>query len=406
MSHRLHAGWTLGPALALAIAAAGATSRGQEPTPDEPKSGEPAAVETPKSEPPRTDGPMRSFLGDPKRFTRLGGWGGMGGAMGQWGFGRSMLVMMPAVQEELELTDEQKQQLRDWSEQMRERGQEFARNMRRDAEAGNVEGGQRPRMGLGDVTTIFRMMDQVGTLLRENEAGVARILKASQRKRLDQIALQMEGITALARPEVAQKIHLNEAQYARIQEILAAARARQVGFWMEQAIAMRGARDRERGDGEAPPAPTAKGRGRRPARGQARDASSRPGAARKEAAKSDPNAEAGGEGDEAQAQAARRRQFQERFDVMRQGADAIQEQTVREILRVLVPKQRTAFDRLLGEPFDPSKLDRGLNFGPRGPAGDGTGRRGPEGESEDRARRGPGTGAGDGGAAAATSRPD
>ena len=100
--------------------------------------------------------PQFNPFGDASRFTRYGGWGGIGGAAGQWGFGRSMLVMMPAVQEELKLTDDQKQKLRDWSKQMRTQFEESGQELREQGEAA-VQ-----RMDLGAVMRLMRAKDSSG----------------------------------------------------------------------------------------------------------------------------------------------------------------------------------------------------------------------------------------------------
>ncbi len=364
-----------------AVCAFAMTVRAQERIKVAPKRGldkPPAArVETPapekKAEPAKgaadTEGRFNPF-GDPSKFTRFGGWGGIGSSMSQWGMARSMLIMMPAVQEELALTVEQKKALQDWMLEMRERGERMAQELRAQGEAVSRQ------MNIG---AAFEMLGRVNEIFQENEQGIARILTKGQRKRLDQIALQMEGVSALLRPEVAQVVQLNELQAERVQMILLQSKMRQMGYWLQQAMTMRTMRERSR-ETEKP----AGHEGGDDANEPERDASTRTGADRAERSKSDERgarendeADSEDEDDEAAEQkrrSKRRQEFRKQFDRMRSGADEIQDDTVREVLKVLGPRQRAAFDKLLGPPFDPNKALSG--WPPRREGGGG-----PEGES-------------------------
>ena len=187
----------------------------------------PAAPETPTD--PKTEQSF-SLFGDTRRFGRLGGWGGVGGAMGQFGLGPSMLIMTPAVQKELELSDEQKQALRDWSVEMRDKGREMARSMRDESET---------NMRQMNITGAMSMMGRLNIVLQQNEQGVRRILTKAQWTRLQQIGLQMQGVTALTREDIAQALVLAPEQYGQIQTLMAQTQLRQVGYWMQQGMAMR-----------------------------------------------------------------------------------------------------------------------------------------------------------------------
>jgi hypothetical protein len=111
------------------------------------------------------------------------------------------LVMMPAVQEELELTDDQTAQL----------GQLVKAKMERIQE---------------DIQT-----GRVAVLDQEYEAAVARVLKSRQRTRLMQIVLQKMGPRAITEPEVAAKLRLNFRQQLRIQMIPDQIQAAQSQAW-------------------------------------------------------------------------------------------------------------------------------------------------------------------------------
>lgn len=308
-------------------------------------------AEDAKAEASEKDGEEKPFspFGDTSRFTRLGGWGGIGGAMGQMGFGTSMLMMAPAVQEELELTDEQKKQLADWAIAMRDHGREMGEALRAEGEAAMRE------MDLG---AAMRLMGQLNGLMQENEKGIERILTRKQWTRLRQISLQMQGISAVTRPDVAAALVLAPEQLEQIHEILAQAQLRQVGFWMQQGMAMRrraeSARDRGAGRERGQPAAAeAESKDEDDRRVDARDA--------EDASR--------GEDDDAR-RARRRREFRKEFDTMREGADRLHQETVEALLRVLTRRQRATFEKLLGPPFDPEALTRGWNPRREGDPGD------------------------------------
>ena len=100
--------------------------------------------------------------------------GGLGGPLG------SSLLSKPAVQEELQLTKEQKSKLQEvtaaWNQQRQER-LETIRN--------SLSG------GTADPETI---RTQILAIREEGDTAVAKILTRSQRIRLEQIVLQQEGL--------------------------------------------------------------------------------------------------------------------------------------------------------------------------------------------------------------------
>ncbi len=310
----------LGFALALATSSAFA-----QPKPEGPA--------TPKADPPGGFSP----LGDPSRFTRMGGWGGMGAGMAQFGLAKAMMINMPAVQKELKLTDDQVKAIREWSDGLRKRGESL---FRRPAEAGNGNAADPnnpgPPQAPGGMPNPMAMFEMVTTITREGEAGLAKILDKKQSVRLNQIALQMEGVSALARPEVAEAIYLSPEQVEQIQEILADTRNQQMGHFFRQSFAMRGGRD---GNNAAPGAPPG-----------------RPGEPKAEPKQDDPEAQA-------KRREANRERMQTQLVKMRDGSDRIQNEATAKILRVLAKKQRERFDKLLGEPFDPAKLNGPGGFG-------------------------------------------
>ncbi len=128
-------------------------------------------------------------------------------------FGGPMLMLgllrNQQVQQELKLTDQQKQQLEQLGEQWREK-------MR----------------GLRDLPPEERRQKVEG-MRAEVEKQLATILNEQQMKRLKQIALQVEGYAALERPEVADQVGLTKEQRQKIRDILRQAAEKRRGAFQQ-----------------------------------------------------------------------------------------------------------------------------------------------------------------------------
>lgn len=137
--------------------------------------------------------------------------GPRGGMFGRGGGSSAMLLGMPEVQKELNVTADQKKQidtlLGDAFEKMRASFQgmrdlsEEEREKRRDE--------------------MRKKFEEAGKELDEK---VGKILDAKQVERLHQLQLQREGFMALSRPDVIKKLGLSEDQQAQIKKIQEAAR--------------------------------------------------------------------------------------------------------------------------------------------------------------------------------------
>jgi hypothetical protein len=272
------------------------------------------------------------FFGDTKKFTKFGGWGSFGSSMGQFGFARTTLIMMPSVQEELKLTDEQKKKLREWQEGLRKKGEEMGRAMRE-------KNGDDPLKTTENVPITTRvvqftsMMNQFSSFAKENEVGLAKILNAPQRKRLNQIALQMEGVSALLKPDIIEALALMEEEQEQIQQLLNQSRAQQMTTWIGSMMSMRPRRPSGANDQADVPAdldPKSSGEPK--------------------PSKSTPESEA-------KARTEREKAMRKNFETMRDRTDQIHNRTVKEIINVLSKAQRAKFELLLGPPFDPSKIN-------------------------------------------------
>jgi len=145
-----------------------------------------------------------------------GGGGPPFGGGGRGGFGAmrmpaSMLLMMPEVQKELKITDDEKSQLEDLRAEQQKNFQ-------------SVMSGFDFR-SLQDMSEEERTkkMSELRTkgeaLSKQVDDKVGKILDEPQMKRLKQLQIQMEGIGAFARSEVIAKLALTDDQKAKIQQI-------------------------------------------------------------------------------------------------------------------------------------------------------------------------------------------
>ena len=172
------------------------------------------------------------------------------------------------------------------------------------------------------------MQARTQALDQETEAAIAKILDAKQRARLAQIHLQRQGIQAFATPELAKKLNIGEEKFAEIQQTLA-----------EMGEARRGVFGKM---GETMAKFAGNPNGGRPDRAQM------------QALFQDPKF---------QAEMAKTRKQ------MDTATTSLETQTKAKIGRSLTKKQRDAYTKMLGEPFDLTKLTRGTG----GPGGNATG---------------------------------
>jgi len=146
-------------------------------------------------------------------------------------FARGGLMMMlgllnnPQVQQELKLTEEQRDKVSALSEQLREKFRGLGQELR----------------GLSPEEREKR----IRAVNEEVEKELAKVLKKEQLQRLRQIALQVEGMAALARPEIAKQVGLTEGQQQQIREILREANEKRRALFQQGPPADRQAMFRE-----------------------------------------------------------------------------------------------------------------------------------------------------------------
>ncbi len=130
--------------------------------------------------------------------------GMMGMGMGGGQTGPIMILLAPSVQKELKLTAEQKAKIYDFAKKAGQKNRDLMQNI-----AFN-RGNANPQV----------MMEARKQLQQETDKGIAEILEPKQNERLDQIVLQNDGPLAVARPEIAAKLRLNESQREYVQGVM------------------------------------------------------------------------------------------------------------------------------------------------------------------------------------------
>jgi len=133
---------------------------------------------------------------NPPRF-----FGGFAGRTPAGGMNKMMLLRNSAIQEEIALTAEQKEQLIDWNESFQEKLQAKTKDIPRED---------------------FRKRMEIFTeLSKEGDKELSKLLKPEQLKRLEQIAVQAQGNFALQNPEIQEKLGITEEQKEKFKEITA-----------------------------------------------------------------------------------------------------------------------------------------------------------------------------------------
>lgn len=144
-----------------------------------------------------------------------GGFGGGGFGFGGGG-GTTFLLQMDDVKKELKITDEQQKKLTEIGDASRKEMQASFGSFNREEFQKLSEDERRKR---GD--EMRKKAEEAG---KKSQAEVAKVLDAKQNERLGQLALQREGINAIGRTEVAEKLGLSGDQREEIEKIIQASR--------------------------------------------------------------------------------------------------------------------------------------------------------------------------------------
>jgi hypothetical protein len=226
-----------------------------------------------------------------------------------------LLIGIGAVQEELKLTDVQKKKIRELNDGFDKKRRESADRLIKAKGEGELDQGA--------------LMAMIEDLRRENEEALSRIFDKRQRERVAQISLQLEGLMAVTRPEIATKLNLDEYQLQQIQDLKEQYEANrgELHAAQEERFSLRANAFRPKPDGPRP-----------------------------SAARPRPESEAAvGKAGRASAGAEPKREESE-GERMKRESDELGVRFARELNKVLTRRQKTVFNRMLGEPFDLTKV--------------------------------------------------
>ena len=229
------------------------------------------------------------------------------------GPGGPSLLLSASVQEELGLSDKQKSQLKKLQASMMQKSRE-------GLEAARQEG-----------VDPQEIMQGMAGLRREHDLAASRVLDKAQKSRLAQLEMQREGLLAIAKSDVANKIKLTSPQTKKVRTILAE---------MNQARY------------KAMPAP--------PGAGGAPGGAVAPGGAAPGGGVPEGEAPGGGffgGGFPGGMQDINSEEFRARYAKMMESEKKIRATAGQKIGEVLTKEQNDAFEKLLGKPFDLSKLN-------------------------------------------------
>ena len=276
------------------------------------------------------DGP-----GGGRRDFQDGPSGGPGGFFpgGRGGPGRNSayrsLLSRPEVQNELKLTDQQKVRIDQVNAQLDQQGQQRFQAMRNITNNG----------GPPDPEALQAMREAVTAMRQKSDQAIGGVLTAAQRSRLQEISLQQQGPMAVATNLAVQKaLNLSPDQVTRLQMI------------KDESDQVR--RQSFQGRGEMVRQLRESGLDREAIRAKMRSP-----------------------------------EVKSQMEQMRKQAEALRQQTLQRISRVLTKKQKQAFNKLLGEPFEPQPRnnpgghDGAGGNGGNGPAANSTSSASPNGAS-------------------------
>ena len=138
-----------------------------------------------------------------------GGRGGFGGGRGGGGFGISGLLMIPEVQKEVSITDEQKAELAKLGEAARAA-----------AGAGGFDREAFEKLSEEERTKRFAEMRAAGAeRAKKADEAVKALLKPEQWARLSELRVQQEGVRAWSREDVQKQLGFTEEQVAKIKTL-------------------------------------------------------------------------------------------------------------------------------------------------------------------------------------------
>lgn len=296
--------------------------------------------------------------------------GGRGGSFGGFGGGggiQSVLTRNTALQEAIGMTAEQVKAFDNLNDAASDQRRELFRSMRGNNQGGNNGGGRGGRGGF-DPAMMQKMQQMMATQAQEQKSALTKILSKKQMSRLNQIRLQILGPLGVAEQDVAQAMLLTSDQYAQIQQIMQAMETQRQEMRRAAFAQMAPPGGFGRGGPGGPgggPGAAAGGQARQGGPGgaapggqagnQTRGARTPTGAPGQAADNADNGGRQRGRGG-FDPNSPEFKAMQERMQKMTEDDAALEKKAITAIGRLLTPKQKALFNKMLGEPYDLTKL--------------------------------------------------
>lgn len=314
-------------------------------------------------------------------FGAMRGFMGGGGMMGRIASSPAFLLNSEAVQKELKLTDKQKEQLKEEQNEQNEKRRKMFEDMRDQAQqkggGGRGQGGRGGQGGPGGGFDFNAMREMGEKMAKDAEAGINKILTADQRKRLAEIAIQVDGpIGIYEREDLSKKLNITAQQkqaYAKIKAQLDA-NQQEMRSQMAQAFGFGGGR----GPGGGPGGPGG-GRGARGGQGGGADANQGQQAQGGRGARGGQGGQQGDNGQAGDAQQGgrpdprnmsqeERAKFQDEmrknFEKMRDDQNKLRDKADAALIKLLTKRQTEAYKKMIGKEFDVDSIMTSMQMQP------------------------------------------
>jgi hypothetical protein len=329
-------------------------------------------------------GPGGGGFGGPGGMGAMRGMIGGGGMMGRLGSSIAFIINSEAVQKELKLTDKQKEEIKEAQQKQQDNGRKAFEAMREQGQQNRgAQGGQGGRGNRGgfDPAAMSELFDK---LAKEGEVAYKKILTSEQFKRINEIALQVEGPSGIfERPDLSKKLNITQQQFQAHAKLKSQVDANRRQIFEQSGLGFGGPGGFGGGPGGGGPGrgqagQTAQGgaqaqqaQGGRGTRGGQAGGNAQPGGGAQGG-----NAQQGGRPDPRNMSQEERTKFNEEraksLEKMRDETNKLRDKADAAMIKLLTKRQTEAYKKMIGKEFDVDSVMTTM----QGPQGAQRGRRG------------------------------
>lgn len=332
-------------------------------------------------------GPGGGGFGGPGGMGAMRGFMGGGGMMGRIGSSITLLINSEAVQKEIKLTDKQKEDIKEEQQKQQDNARKAFEALREQGQQNrNAQGGQGGRGGRGgfDPAAMTAMRELGEKLAKDGEGAIKKILTAEQYKRINEIALQVEGPSGIfERPDLSKKLNITQQQFQAHAKLKSQVDANRRQIFEQSGLGFGGPGGFGGGPGGGGPgrgqagqpaqggAQAQQAQGGRGTRGGQAGGNAQPGGAAQGG-----NAQQGGRPDPRNMSQEERTKFNEEraksFEKMRDETNKLRDKADAAMIKLLTKRQTEAYKKMIGKEFDVDSVMTTM----QGPQGAQRGRRG------------------------------